>query len=301
MKGGYAMNKIKVLWMNNGEDSLRIFATNSTLRYLDIVTCRNMKECSKILSSYSHKGWDAIVLDAEPRMEEEIPKSQNLSSAYKLIYRACLAPVFVVTANKMISSWDKREAKRLSDGKFYELQKSASKLYEDIKAEVENNENYQIRREHERVFDFYLSIDDSKSDVLLLKLLKNLRNNDFPNDPLVPANVRLILDQIMTYLSNIGMLQDNTFNGSNLRECSIELGKKGNVVPYHIQRCFHLCVDVANNGNHQIPIGEEEYNYKKRIGNPLYVHKQIVNCKAPYLNQALVYDLLNILYWCSTL
>ena len=293
------MDKIKVLWMNNGDESLWAFVTNSNLQKLNIVVCNTTKECKNKL----HKdNWDAIIMNAEPkRMEGEIPQIQNLRDVYIDLLKICNSPIFVVTANESIKRIDKGLARNLTGNRFYELQKSSSQLYEDIKEEVENNENYQIRKEYEQIFDFCLSIDDSKTDVLLLKLLKNLRNNDFPNDPLVPANVRLVLDQVMTYLSNIGILQDNTFNGSNLRECSIELGKKGDVVPYHIQRCFHLCVDVANNGNHQIPIGEEEYNYKKRIGNPLYVHKQIVNCKAPYLNQALVYDLLNILHWCSTL
>ena len=105
----------------------------------------------------------------------------------------------------------------------------------------------------------------------------------------------------MTFLTNNGILQNAKFNGSNLRECSIELGKKGWIVPYHVQRCFHSCVDIANNGNHHIPTEETENSFKIRSSNPLYVHKQIENLQAPYLNKALVYDLLNILHWCSTI
>ena len=293
------MDKIKVLWMNNGDESLWAFVTNSCLQELNIVVCNTMKECKNKL----HKdNWDAIILNAEPkRMETEIPQIKNLRDVYIDLLKVCNSPIFVVTANESIERIDKEIARNLSGNRFYELKKSSSKLCEDIKTEVENNEDFQIRKKYEEIYDFYLSIEDSKSDSLLMKLLKGLHDKDFYKDPLVPANVRLILDKVMTYLTNIGMLQNNTFNGSNLRECSIELGKRGDVVPYHIQRCFHLCVDVANNGNHQIPIDEEEYDYKKRIGNPLYVHKQIVNRKAPYLNRALVYDLLNILYWCSTL
>jgi hypothetical protein len=293
------MDKIKVLWMNNGDESLWSFVTNSNLQKLNIVVCNTTKECKNKL----HKdNWDAIILNAEPkRMETEIPQIKNLRDVYIDLLKVCNSPIFVVTANESIERIDKEIARNLSGNRFYELKKSSSKLCEDIKTEVENNEDFQIRKKYEEIYDFYLSIEDSKSDSLLMKLLKGLHDKDFYKDPLVPANVRLILDKVMTYLTNIGMLQNNTFNGSNLRECSIELGKRGDVVPYHIQRCFHLCVDVANNGNHQIPIDEEEYDYKKRIGNPLYVHKQIVNRKAPYLNRALVYDLLNILYWCSTL
>ena len=133
-----------------------------------------------------------------------------------------------------------------------------------------------------------------------MKLLKGLHTNEFNKDPLVPANVLLVLDKVMTYLTNEGILQETKFNGSNLSECSTELGRKSNIVPCHVQRCFHSCVVIANNGNHQIP-EETEKSYKNRIGNPLFVHRQITSCQAPYLNKALVYDLLNILYWCATI
>ena len=295
------MDKIKVLWMNNGDKNLWAFVENSNLRFFDIVTCRNMKECRNRLSRYNQEDWDAIMLNSEPRLEFESPKSQNLTMAFLQVVKYTDAPIFIVTANENVNEWDKREAIKLSGDKFYELQKSSSQLYEDIKTEVENNEDFQIRKKYEVIYDFYLSIEDSKSDALLMKLLRGLHAKDFYKDPLVPANVRLILDKVMTYLTNIGILQEIKFNGSNLNKCSVELGNKDDIVPYHIQRCFHSCVTIANNGNHQIPTGEKQNKYRKRIGNPLYVHKQIINCQAPYLNRGLVYDLLSILYWCSTI
>ena len=294
------MDKIKVLWMNNGEESLLTFAQNTDLCNLDITTCNNMKECRSRLSNYNHENWDAILLNSEPRLEAETPLSQNLSTAFWQVVKNTDAPIFVVTVNENVNKWDKREAIRLSGGRFYELLKSSSQLYEDIKTEIESNEDYCIRKDFDKIIDFYISIDEDKSDILIVNLLKNLHKDDLYKNPLIPANVRLILDKVMTFLSNIGVLKENSFTGSNLRECSIELGKKSRVVPYHVQRCFHSCVDIANNGNHQIP-EESEDTYRKRSGNPLYVQKQITNCKAPYLNKALVFDLLNILYWCATL
>lgn len=294
------MDKIRVLWMNNGKEDLLTFARKTDLCNLDITTCNNMKECRSRLSNYNHENWDAILLNSEPRLESETPQSQNLSTAFLQVVKNTDAPIFVVTVNENVNKWDKREAIRLSGGRFYELQKSSSQLYEDIKTEIESNEDYRIRKDFDKIIDFYISIDEDKSDILIVNLLKNLHKNDLYKNPLIPANVRLILDKVMTFLTNIGILKENSFTGSNLRECSIELGKKSKVVPYHVQRCFHSCVDIANNGNHQIP-EESEDNYRKRSGNPLYVQKQITNCKAPYLNKALVFDLLNILYWCATL
>lgn len=288
--------------MNNGDENLLIFAKNANSCNLSIITCNNMQECKNKLSDYSYRNWDAVILNAEPRlMEGDIPQSKSLSTAYLQIVRLSpYIPIFIASANAKLNIWDKREARNLSQGRFYDLQKSSNQLFEDIKAEIESNEDYKIRKRYETIFRFYASIEGAGNDILLLKLLKSFQNDDFYKDPLVPSNVRLILDNVMSWLTNAGVLKETPFTGSNLRECSIELGKKGKVVPYHVQRFFHSCVDIANNGNHKIP-EESVFDYGKRTDNPLYVQKQITNGAAPYLNKTLVYDLLNILYWCATL
>jgi hypothetical protein len=113
------------------------------------------------------------------------------------------------------------------------------------------------------------------------------------------------LDKITLFLNNEGILPVK-FTGANLGACSKWLGdEKGvignakDIVPIHVQRCFHSCVTIANNGDHQIP-KESAKEYEARISNPLYVQKQIGE-NAPYLNKALIYDLLNIIYWCASL
>lgn len=223
------MDKIKVLWMNNGDESFWAFVTNSNLQKLNIVVCNTTKECKNKLQK---DNWDAIILNAEPkRMESEIPQIKNLRDVYIDLLKVSNSPIFVVTTNESIKRIDKGLARNLSGNRFYELQKSSSQLYEDIKEEVQSNEDFQIRKKYEEIYDFYLSIEDSKSDSLLMKLLKGLYTNDFDKDPLVPANVRLVLDKVMTYLTNEGILQEAKFNGSNLSECSTELGRKATLFP----------------------------------------------------------------------
>lgn len=109
-----------------------------------------MKECrSKRLED-----WDAIIMNSAPRLENEIPKSQNLRTAYIQIIKITNSPIFVVTANEEFNEVTKREAISLSGGKFYELQKSSSELYEAIKDEIENNEDYHIHLEYEKSSTF---------------------------------------------------------------------------------------------------------------------------------------------------
>ena len=289
------MNKIKVLWMNNGDESLMAFVQNTDLRNLDITTCKNMKECRSKL----HAKWDAIIMNSEPKLENEKPKSQNLRTAYKQVEKSTDAPIYIVTANKVIDEWEKRDATFLSENKFYELQKSSSELYEAIKVEIENNEDYHIRLQYEPIIDFYREIDECQTDTNLMNLLRNLRKDDLSENTLIPANVRLVLDKVMTFLTNKGILKETSFNGSNLADCGRDLNRDD--IPLHIQRFVHSCIYIANNGSHQILEKEKDNNFRKRIGDPLSVQKQIINHKAPYLNKALIYDLLNILYWCANL
>lgn len=294
------MDKIKVLWMNNGEESYKAFITKSSLNNFNIATCSTSTECTKKIK---RENWDAILLDAKPkRTEWEVPQSNNLCEVYLDIMKACnhSIPVFIVAIDFLTDKLHREIARKISGDRFYELQTSFSQLYEDIKTEVENNENYVLRKKYGKIYDFYMSINDSEE--LLMKLLRGLEDGKLYKDPCIPGVVRLILDDIMIYLNNENILPIK-FTGSNLGECSIWLGdKKGDakdIVPIHVQRCFHSCVEIANNGDHKIP-KETDDDYKKRVSNPLYVQRQISDCKAPYLNKALIYDLLNILYWCAT-
>ena len=295
------MDKIKVLWMNNGDESQITFFESTPLKNLLITTCCNMKECRKRLANHNQEVWEAVILDVTPRMDNiSKDESPSLRDAYFQIYDQSGPPIFVVSNNMEINPIERKIATTLSGKRFYMLQESAQKLYDDIVKAVGENEEAIIRREHKIVYDFYVNINGSGE--LLMKLLKGLRNEKLYKDQSIPGTVRLILDSIMIYLNNIRILPIK-FEGSNLTSCSIWLGnEKGeakDIVPLHVQRSFHSCVSISNNGDHQIPT-EPKDKYKERISNPLYVQKQLSDCKALYLNKALIYDLLNILYWCAT-
>lgn len=89
----------------------------------------------------------------------------------------------------------------------------------------------------------------------------------------------------MIYCNKSGVLPV-PFKGANLAECSLFLGKKEmqEFVPVHIQRSFHSCVDIANNGSHRLAIDTI-----------------VGSGAAPYLIRSTVFELLNIIYWCKTL
>ena len=106
-------------------------------------------------------------------MKNERPQIENLLDEYIEMRKVCDSPIFIVTTNDSISIIDKQIVRRWTGGRFYELQKSSESLYDDIKEAVENNEDYILRKKYEIIFDFYSKIQDSKSDELLLGLLKS--------------------------------------------------------------------------------------------------------------------------------
>ena len=295
------MDKIKVLWMNNGSSMSKPHIDNAKLEGIEIFTCSNMDECRRELSNHNQKKWEIILLDECPVMAANLlPNSHEIGRAYRQIPNSI--PTFIVTCENKIDTIEEIVAKRIAgENRFYYLQHSEKSLYKEIKKVVNENEEYLICKRHKTIYNFYCSELDT-SDELIMKLLKGLVDEKLYKDHVIPGTVRLILDKIMLFLNNKNILPVK-FTGSNLGACSKWLGdEKGvakDIIPIHVQRCFHSCVTIANNGDHQIP-KESTKEYETRISNPLYVQKQIGE-DAPYLNKALIYDLLNILYWCASL
>ena len=305
MRGGYAMDTIKVLWMNNGDSKSKFYIDNAKLEGIEITTCGNMEECRRELSHHNHKRWETILLDACPIMTANLlPNSHEIGTAYKQVFKYDI-PIFIVACENEMNLLEENVAKSFAGkNRFFYLHSSEKVLYKEIRNVVSENEDYQIRKRYGTIYDFYCSELDT-SDELLMNLLKGLMDDKLYNNHIIPGVVRLILDKIMLFLNNEGILPVK-FTGANLGACSKWLGdEKGvignakDIVPIHVQRCFHSCVTIANNGDHQIP-KESAKEYEARISNPLYVQKQIGE-NAPYLNKALIYDLLNIIYWCASL
>ena len=49
MRGGYAMDKMKVLWMNNGDESLLDYIGEASHYNITITTCNDVAECRECL------------------------------------------------------------------------------------------------------------------------------------------------------------------------------------------------------------------------------------------------------------
>lgn len=272
--------RLNVLWVDDmpTED----FMNEAYKNGLEITSVRCVNSGMDALKDTS-KSWDAIILDANCKItedEQEQPTLKALKKAMEeLLHQRTSIPWFVYTG----SDYEGVEhlefiikEREYDDRLFYEKPQQRYELYDKIKKVVAARDIFVIKTKYADVCKFYKDPD-------LIALLLRYESEGFETDKNVPHNVRLIMEWIMRYLEGVGLLPI-AFTGTNIAKCSSSLGEIPQLVPIHVARSMHFCVEVCNNGSHS----DEIISY-------------LVSGEAPYLNKSIMLNLLNILQWCPTL
>lgn len=274
--------KYHVIWIDDKYKECDGFITNAAMDDIGVVPFEYGKDGIRALKG-NLEYWDGVVLDVKCYYEEgDLDIADNFYKVkdelveIKNRFRPSL-PYFVYSAQPDILS-DRMFKASLNGKRLYSKGEDDDKLISDIIFEANQLLENQIRQK-------YLSdIPYTELHKELTEILSFVERNiiDVP-DPI--EKCRLTLNWVMDYCHSHGLIPFE-HNGSNLGECSSFLGKKEmtTYVPLHIQRSFHSCVEVSNNGSHR----EEVFNLV-RYG------------KAPFLVRSTVFELLNILQWCTTI
>lgn len=291
------MEKIKVLWMNNGEDDLLDYIGESSHYNISITTCDDVAECTELLKRKANE-WNAIMLNADYKWENRKgvkKRSVNIcGNLLQTIDKLCL-PLFVVTDNERPGSWTIKTFKDY--GKQIYLLNDQQLLFGKIIYDVSNNPEFKIRQKYNVVCRY---CNNPHLMNLLLKLEKD--DVDFPKDTTIPNECRDVLEwikvnsplngkvipyKIMKILDkDISCPSDfycDTYDALSLNEFSRAVDKTNNI-PEYVKRSFHRCCSVSNEGSHLSEIDN-----------------LIGKNEVPYVNITLIYDLLNLIYWCATL
>ena len=271
---------LQVLWVDDMPSDAFI---NEAFKYgLSLTVCTSVNGGIQLLKDKS-KVWDAIILDANCKLtdnEQEQPSLKALKEAMnQLIHMRTDIPWFVYTGGDYegVEHLEYMIKERSYDDRLYcEKPKQRYELFDNVKKAVEANSSYIIRQKHSAVCSFYTDAD-------LVDLLLKQDNEDFDTDTSIPNRVRQIIEWIMRYFDGRGLLSI-PFTGTNIAKCSSSLGEIPQLVPIHVARSMHFCVEVCNNGSH----GDE-------------IIANIAGGEAPYLNKSLILNLLNILQWCPSL
>ena len=271
---------LQVLWVDDMPSDAFV---NEAFKYgLSLTVCTSVNGGIHSLKDKS-KVWDAIILDANCKItddEQEQPSLKALMEAIdQLVHLRTEIPWFVYTGGDYegVEHLEFMIKERAYDDRlFYEKPKQRYELFANIKKAVEDNAYYQIRQKHNTVCNFYKDAD-------LVDLLVRQEDENFDSDTSVPNRVRQIIEWVMRYLDGHGLLPI-PFTGTNIAKCSLSLGDIPQIVPIHVARSMHFCVEVCNNGSHADEIAAN-----------------IVSGDAPYLNRSLILNLLNILHWCPSI
>ncbi len=272
--------KLNVLWVDDMPTDE--FMNEAYENGLSITAATSVRTGLSLLNDKS-KVWDAIILDANCKLtddEQEQPSLKALKEAIsQLVHMRTDIPWFVYTGGDYegVEHLEFMIKERPYDDRlYYEKPKQRYELYDNIKKAVDSSEAYRVRQKHALVCNFYTDYD-------LVELLINSNKDNFVTDTTVPGTVRKIIERIFRHLDTIGLLPVD-FEQTNLAACSKSLEEIPQIVPIHVIRSMHFCVDVCNPGAHASS-----------------VHADIASNVAPYLNKSILLNLLNILYWCPSI
>lgn len=271
---------LNVLWV---DDLPTDEFMNEAYEYgLSITSATSVEKGLSLLKDKSI-AWDAIILDANCKLtddEQEQPSLKALKEALsQLVHMRTEIPWFVYTGGDYegVEHLEFMIKERSYDDRlYYEKPKQRYDLYENIKKAVSDKEEYLIKQKYADICSFYKDGD-------LIELLKRYNKEGFDTDKSVPHSVRLIIEWVMRYFEGAGLLPI-AFTGTNIAKCSLSLAEIPQIVPIHVARSIHFCVEVCNNGSH----ADEIVSY-------------IVSGEAPYLNRSIIHNLLNILHWCPSI
>ena len=276
------MANIKVLWIDDESNSS--FIALGRRNDLDITQALSVKEGKELLQT---KKWDAVILDVNCKIDASRNEVASVGAFFEALQQMTDdIPYFVYTGGNYRGEeiLNHLPKKSYQDKKYFRKSDERDLLFDNIKKAVKDSPRYVARQKFADVCTFYTHDD-------LVDLLVKLDTDQIKTDVDIPKKVRDILSWVMKKLNSLCVLPIKANeNVTNLAECSRFLGNDmmQGYVPLHVQRNFFACVSVANEGAHR---NDEELSKVQTL---------LRNGDAPYLNSALIYELLSILRWCST-
>lgn len=285
------MGKIDVLWMNNGDEELHEYIAKGETHHLSITTCLCMTDCRHKLDDKNTR-WDAVILNAEIKtIPNEIPNEQNLPQAAEEVKKRNI-PLFVVTSKEL--QFEAFIKQIVPDKRIYNIETESDTLFDAIRIKVSNNPKIVAREKYGVVYKFCpdvegllikLENEDIKQDVTILnecrKILEWIKNNTLFSDMNISDEIRKNLIE-----KNKKNVPQRTYGELTLNNFRYAIGGSRKV-PIFVQKSFNACLSTANPGSHILKT--DDVNEVIRKGN------------APYVTKTLIYEMLNVLYWCASL
>lgn len=270
--------KYKILWIDDQWEAMDSFKEVCELpeNGMEVVPCKYAVEGMRLFEEHLEE-WSGAILDAKVLYNEEAKMDTQKGLVYSIkrineLSSKRKVPYYIFTGQPDLAS--DTEFAEAHEGYYYEKDRDEDRLIADIKRNAEEQEDNQIINKHATVFDTWPQLRHD-----LLRILKADENEDWQNNSLF-NDIRKIVSNIIQFLCDKGYC-DAQFKETNLAECSKNISEK-DYVPIYIKRNIHSLVAITNEGSHW------------GVANSM-----VAEGKAPYLLRSLIYEMLNVLYWCK--
>lgn len=298
------MNKIKVLWMNNGDESLLEYIELGKNYQIDITPCKCMTDCRHHLNDLCAK-WDAVILNAKINdLPKEKPSVYKLNQAYIDVSK--YVPCFVVIPNEHINKASLLNSIPKGE-RYYNLKEEHKNLFDAIRIRISNNPINRVLERYSNVCSFC----DLTELIDLLLIVEHYSALSLKEQAEIPNKIRTILewlkeDSPLFMGKKLSPSMKEALNNPKMKDgirfceyySELPLNKFSRAfeasqvgVPIYVHRSFFACVSSCQPGSH----------YKNSDGTDESVRQDIKNGHAPYLIFALIFELLIILNWCASL
>lgn len=286
-----------------------LFLDNAYEKKIDIVILKYYDDLISELSKKDHP-WDAVILDAFGKCNEDDPKLgfSGLAKATKFLDSLKgdkSLPYFIYTGE------DEKFGGEFNDFSdtyedYYEKGTEDEKLINDIKDVIEDQPNAIIRQRYPKVFKLFKEgfINNDEYEKNLIEILKSIDGDLEIDDELYFNQLRQMLEVAMRRANEVGILHNKCITVKNeviLKLSSIFLSG-GKVSKLNI-KCSRVhfpkiisdhvfdILDITNIGSHADKEGKEqsEANLKE--------YRKMLN--TPYLLYSLTFKLMDVLLWFS--
>ncbi len=300
------MKKLKVLWIDDEHESLRIIDEKAALNDIELFPFSNAEdaiyELSKNIVAYDAAIVDGIFFEREGQSG----KLKNEDVAFGRVARAIddlkhtkILPWFILSGQTSYTGGGNTLATVYNKFKVYDKNSShdpdLNELWADIRSAVEQQPNHQLRLKYQAVFEACdSSCCDPEMSGRMLTILNRLDNGNFISDTNnYVTEVRKVIELLFKALSNLGVLPIEIYGGSNFISSSKNF-LAGRDKRYHYPSeimhpsavmCLDYILNITQDGSHSG--GTLRYR----------VDEFIRSNSTDYLYNALVYMLCDLLVW----
>jgi len=189
-----------------------------------------------------------------------------------------------------------------SFGRYFIKAKDNDVLFQAIKDEVDNKEEFILAKEYKQAFDVctesYIGIDNQKH---LMQILKSIRNpNEKFDDELYFTQLRIILESLFRYANKIGLLHNKCLEGGNVNLSESSLFLSGLPTKHLGVSCkkSHFSKIISESVKSILFItGAASHTVAPEIKNNINLIEYREALNTPYLLYSLTFQLMDILIW----